>query len=70
MIAVDGNNYPFVFTGITSSAGDAARIAYRESEEYLTNFNQVVDRMTNAMLQDPDLLEFMERLLGASGTTE
>lgn len=70
MIAVDGNNYPFVFTGITSTAGDAARIAYRESEEYLTNFNQVVDRMTNAMLQDPDLLEFMERLLGASGTTE
>lgn len=65
-IAIDENNYPRIFTGVTSSAGDAARIALRESEEYLTKFNEVIDRMTNAMLQDPSLLEFMERLNSAA----
>lgn len=65
-ITIDENNYPLIFTGITSSAGDAARIALRESEEYLSKFNEVIDRMTDAMLQDPSLLEFMERLNSAT----
>lgn len=69
-ITMDENNYPLIFTGITSSAGDAVCTAFRESEEYLTKLNEVVERMTNAMLQDPSLLEFVERLNNASGEAE
>ncbi len=71
MITMDDNNYPYVFLGITSAGTDAYRTTLRESETYqeflMTNS---VKPLANAMMQDPDLMEFIERINNATGTTE
>lgn len=70
VVTLDDQNYPMIFLGYTSDEADAARVASREQEDYQTTFQAVVNRMTEAMLQDPDLLEFIERINSATGTTE
>lgn len=71
MITMDDNNYPYIFLGITSVGTDAYRTTLRESEAYqeflMTN---VVEPLGDAMLQDPDLMEFIGRINNATGTTE
>lgn len=71
MITLDENNYPYIFLGITSAGTDAYRTTLRESETY-QNFlmNNVVKPLGDAMLQDPDLMEFIGRINSATGTTE
>ncbi len=70
VITLDEQNYPMIFLGYTSPEADAARIASKEQDDYKTTYQHVVARLTDAMLQDPDLLEFIERLNSATDTTE
>jgi len=69
MITIDENNYPQIFFGITSDETDLYRKGIRSQEEYL-NFldNNVTEPLVNAMLNDPDLLEFIERINNATGS--
>lgn len=70
LISMDENNYPHIFYGITSSAADTYRQSIRNSEEYLEFYEvNVSTPFTDAMLSDPDLLEFIERIKNATGST-
>ncbi|MBP3568879.1 MAG: hypothetical protein J6K04_06905 [Lachnospiraceae bacterium] len=70
VITLNEQNYPLIFLGYTSTEAEAARVASREQSDYQAAFQEVVDRMTEAMLQDPDLLEFIERINSATGAAE
>lgn len=71
MITLDENNYPRIFFGVTSENADYYRKEIRELESY-QNFLEVnvVKPLAEAMLSDPDLFEFIERINNATGTTE
>jgi len=71
MITINEENYPLIFFGVTSEATDLYRKTIRSTEEYLGFRETNVDApLMNAMLSDPDLLEFIERINNATGTTE
>lgn len=71
MITIDEENYPHVFFGITSAATDLYRKGIRSTEDYLTFYETNIEiPLMEAMASDPDLLEFIERISNATGTTE
>ncbi len=71
MITLDDNNYPYIFFGITSEDADIYRKNIREQETYRKFLEtNVVQPLAEAMLSDPDLLEFIERINNATGGTE
>ena len=66
LVALDENNFPKVFIGVTSEATDEYRTTMRKQEEYL-NFREIYATapLAEAMINDPDLLEFIDRLMNA-----
>lgn len=71
MISLDDNNYPYIFFGITSESTDAYRKSIRELDTYQEFLEtKVTQPLVDAMLNDPDLLEFIERINNATGATE
>ena len=71
VIVQDENNYPKIFFGITSEQSDLYRANIRMQETYQEFLKvNVVEPFAEAMLSDPDLLEFIERINNATGTTE
>lgn len=71
MITLDENNMPKIFFGITSEYADSYRKGIREQETYQNFLNtNVVKPLAEAMLSDPALFEFIERINNATGTTE
>lgn len=70
VIKLDDQNYPIRFLGNTSAEAEAARVNSRMQEDYQNALKDVTDRLIEAMLQDPDLHEFMERIESATGSTE
>jgi len=67
-ITFDDNNYPYIFYGITSTTTDIFRRSVRSEKTYedfvITN---VVVPLDNAMDNDPDLKEFINRINSATG---
>lgn len=71
MITLDENNRPKIFFGVTSETADAYRKNIREQADYQEFLEvNVVKPLAEAMLSDPDLLEFIERINNATGTNE
>ena len=73
VIKVDENNYPHIFVGVTSTETDNYITSVRENKSYQTFLiTNVVEPLAEASLLDPDLMEYMNRLLqgGSSGVTE
>ena len=71
MITLDEENFPKIFFGITSEATDLYRKSIRSTEEYQSFVEtNVTAPLLDAMVNDPDLLEFIERINNATGTTE
>lgn len=71
LIKMDANNYPYIFFGITSDTTDLYRASLREQEDYQEFLKtNVVVPLAEAMLSDPDLYEFIERINSATGSTE
>ncbi len=69
MITLDDNNYPLIFFGVTSETTDTYRSNIRMREDYQTFLEtEVTTPLVNAILSDPDLLEFIERINNATGT--
>jgi len=70
MITIDADNYPHIFFGITSDDTDLYRTSIREQERYQQFLKtNVVDPLAEAMLSDPDLLEFIGRIKNVTDTT-
>ncbi len=64
IIRMDEENYPKIFLGVTSSAADAFREQSRQQSDYQAALEDVVARLSAAMIEDPALLEFVEKLTG------
>lgn len=64
IIRMDEENYPKIFLGVTSSAADTFREQSRQQSDYQTALEDVVERLSAAMIEDPTLLEFVEKLTG------
>lgn len=62
VIQLDEENYPKIFFGITSEAADNFRIASRQQADYQAMLEDVISRLSDAMMKDSDLLEFIERI--------
>lgn len=63
LIAIDDNNYPYVFLGITSTETDTYRTEFRMLKEYLVFYDtKVYQPLVNAMISDNNLKDFVERL--------
>ena len=60
-ISLDENNYPKIFYGVTSKTTDSFRAYSQSQEDVQTAFANTSNRLYNAMLQDADLHEFIER---------
>lgn len=70
-ISFDENHYPRIFLGVTSAEGDAFLKECRTSLEYALFKETHVDKpFTQAVLTDPDLFEFIQRITSATETTE
>ena len=69
MITFNEENYPKIFYGTTSSTTDEHRITSKMQEDFQTLYNDVIDRLADAMLNDPDLLEFIERINNATNSS-
>ncbi len=69
MITLDEENYPKIFYGKTSSTTDEHRIASKAQEDFQTLYDDVINRLADAMLSDPDLLEFIERINSATSSS-
>lgn len=71
MITMDDQNYPQVFHGVTSKDTDTYRMNIRMQEEYQTFLDtKVTQPLIEAVMKDPNLAEFMERISNATGSTE
>jgi len=70
IITLDENNYPKVFYGISSPELDAYRDKIKSEELFQNTYNDVINRMADAMLYDPDLLEFIQRINSATGAEQ
>ena len=70
VIVLDDQNYPVRFFGSTSAEADAALVDIRMQEVYQNTRQTIENHLMDAMIQDPDLLEFMERIKNATGTAE
>lgn len=67
IITLDENNYPKVFYGVTSKTADDFRVASMQQEDYqLFREENAVKPLADAMLLDPDLMEFMGRIFNAT----
>jgi len=66
VITLNKQNYPQLFLGEISAEANDIRIASREQEDYLSMREDVNNRVLEAMTNDPDVLEFMERLGNAT----
>ena len=66
-ITFDDNNHPYIFYGITSTTTDIFRRSVRSEKTY-EDFvmNNVVIPLGNAMDNDPDLKEFINRINSAT----
>ena len=69
LVALDEENYPKIFFGTTSTETDNFRIASMEMEDFRTRYNDVYNRLADAMILDPDLMEFMNRIDNATGSS-
>ncbi len=69
MITLNEENYPKIFYGKTSAITDEHRISSKTQEDFQTLYNNVIDRLADAMLSDPDLLEFIERINSATNSS-
>jgi len=70
-ITLDENNYPRIFLGETSAESDTFISQCRSSSEYQLFRETHVDKpFAEAVLSDPDLFEFIQRITNATGTTE
>ena len=70
-ISLDENNYPRIFLGVTSAESDAFVNQCRSSSEYQLFKETHVDKpFAEAVLSDPDLFEFIQRIANATGPTE
>ena len=69
MITLDEKNYPKIFYGTTSATTDEYRTWSRTQEDFQTSYNDVVNRLADAMLTDSDLLEFIERINNATNSS-
>ena len=69
MITFNEENYPKIFYGKTSSTTDEHRISSKTQEDFQTLYNDVINRLADAMLSDPDLLEFIERIKNATNSS-
>ena len=69
MITLDEENYPRIFYGTSSSSTDEYRTWSRAQDDFQTLYNDVIDRLANAMLSDSDLLEFIERINSATNSS-
>lgn len=70
MIVLDESNYPKIFFGTTTQDADDFRIKSREQEDFKVLYDNVVERLADAMILDPDLMEFMKRIDSATGSSE
>ena len=64
MISLDENNNPKVFFGVISDTTEQFIEASKASEDYLQISDEVTSRFFEALTNDPDLDEFVERLMG------
>ncbi len=69
MITLDEENYPKIFYGTTSSATDEYRTWSRAQQDFQTLYDDVINRLADAMLNDSDLLEFIERINNATNSS-
>ena len=69
MITLDEENYPKIFFGVTTTETDNFRISSRQDEDFQTLYNDVITRLADAMILDPNLMEFMNRIENATGTS-
>lgn len=69
MITLDEENYPKIFYGTTSATTDEYRTWSKKQEDFQTLYDDVVNRLADAMLYDPDLLEFIERINSATNSS-
>lgn len=68
MISIDENQYPKIFFGITSKEADAFLVESRTMEDYLALYNDVTDRLAEAIRSDSNLREFMQRIYNATNS--
>lgn len=69
MITLDKENYPKIFYGTTSLATDEYRTWSRAQEDFQTLYDDVINRLADAMINDSDLLEFIERINNATNSS-
>lgn len=70
LIAIDENNYPKIFFGATSEAANAFLIASHEQDDFIQLRENVQERLTQAMLADPNLFEFLNRIQNSTEEEE
>lgn len=66
MISIDTENYPKIFFGTTSDETDAYLVESRKMDDFIALYNDVNDRLTDAILSDSTLREFMQRIYDAT----
>ena len=70
MIAIDENNYPKIFFGNISENSEAYRVESRKSSDFITLYEDVINRLAEAMISDANLREFIERINSATNQSE
>ena len=69
LITFNEENYPKIFYGTTSATTDEYRTWTKTQEDFQTLYNDVTNRIADAILNDSDLLEFIGRINNATNSS-
>lgn len=67
LITLDETNHPKIFFGVISEATDAFIKDSRKQEDFVNLYEDVINRMADAIISDSNLREFIERINNATG---
>ena len=71
LITLDKNNYPLSFRGVISTESDTFRTETRKTEEFQIFYDTKADQpLIDGMLNDPNLKEFIDRLIQEDTNSE